>query len=150
MTDVSNKMIKTAIITTIKVAMPKSTKPVVIFDGSLFPSRSLLKPQTRRVMPKDKQMIKPRMIISGENTNRITKTADLYMNIRNNRRAVSPVNKTLSTIQPARTFPYSLFLFPPLTKSPPVTARATIAMIINTNSVTGPMLYIILPLLPVI
>ena len=140
MTDVSNKIIKTTTIKIINVAIPKSTKPVVILAGVLFPSRSLLKPSTRRVMPKDKQIIKPRMIISGENTNRITKTADLYMNIRNNRRAVSPVNKTLSTIQPARTFPYSLFLFPPLTKSPPVTARATIVMRINTNSVTGPTL----------
>ena len=106
MIDVWNKIIKTTTIITMMIAMPIRVKPSVIFAGFLFPSRSLLKPWIRRVMPNVKQTIeptiKPTIMISGDKINKITKMADLYKYIKNNSKAVNPVNKTLSTIQPAK------------------------------------------------
>ena len=143
MTDVSNRIIKTITITMIKVAMPNITKPVVILDGLLFPLRSLLNPWISRAIPTDKQTIKPRMMIIGDRTNKSTNKAELYKYIKNNNKAVNPVNKTLSTIQPAKTILLLCFLFPSVTKSTPVTARTVIATIMNMNRANGPILYIL-------
>ena len=145
MTDVWNKIIKTTTIITMMIAMPIRVKPSVIFAGFLFPSRSLLKPWIRRVMPNVKQTIKPTIMISGEKINKITKMADLYKYIKNNSKAVNPVNKTLSTIQPAKIIRLLFLLFPSLTKRPPVTARAVMVTIINMNRANGPILYILPP-----
>ena len=104
--------------------MPNNTKPVVILDGLLFPLMSLLKPLIRRVIPSAKQTMRPTIIMSGEKINKITNRAEPYKYIRNNSKAVNPVNKKPSTIQPASIFLILLLLFPSVTKSVPVTARA--------------------------